>query len=370
MRVTNSMMSSTITRYLMRQSENLYKLQEVISSQKRINRPSDDPVGMRKVLDYRSQMSTINQYMDNVERGTTRLEFTEITLDMVDDLLSVIREISQTQAKGTTASRSLAAREVRNMYDQAVELANAKLGKTHLFSGHQTDMPAYGHFAKVSGGTPVNLDFGLSAVATSVTIEIKDDTGAVIDTITPAGPWADGFNSVSWNPAVIPADGIYQFTVTASNAGGDIVDYATYNGDSGDVRIVLGESTEMAIDADGRNIFTPAGKIDVFEVMADLIFALENDDEAGIDAQTMLLDDSRTQVNDARAASAPKMFQLESTGNFWANYKPKIEEMLSNTEDADLNETVMQLNQVDLAYQTTIATAARIIRPGLIDFLK
>ena len=65
MRVTNSMMSSTITRYLMRQSENLYKLQEVISSQKRINRPSDDPVGMRKVLDYRSQMSTIDQYMDH-----------------------------------------------------------------------------------------------------------------------------------------------------------------------------------------------------------------------------------------------------------------------------------------------------------------
>ena len=369
MRVTNSMMSNTITRYLMRQSEDLYKVQEQISSQKRINRPSDDPVGMRKVLDYRNQMATVDQYMDNVERGTTRLEFTEITLKMVDDLLGVVREISQAQAKGTTSSRDLAAREVRNMYDQTVELANSKLGKNYMFAGHQTDTPAYGHVAEVSGGTPGNLVFGLSADATSVTLEIKDDTGAVINTIIPAGGGTDGINSVAWSGSV-PADGLYSFTVTASNAAGDVVDYATYNGDNGEVRIMVGENTELTIDADGRNIFTPAGKIDVFEVMADLIFALENDDEAAIDAQTKKLDETRSQVNDIRAASAPKIYQLQSTGQFWANYKPKLEQMLANTENVDLNEAVMRLNQIDLAYQTTIATAARIIQPGLINFLK
>lgn len=369
MRVTNSMMSNTITRYLMRQSEDLYKVQEQISSQKRINRPSDDPVGMRRVLDYRNQMATVEQYMDNVKRGTSRLEFTEITLEMVDDLLGVVREISQTQAKGTTSSRGLAAKEVRNMYDQTVELANSKLGKNYMFAGHQTDTPAFGHVVEVSGGIPGDIVFGLCADATNVTLEIKDNTGAVINTIVPAGGGTDGINTVAWSGPV-PADGLYTFTVTASNAGGDVVDYATYNGDNGEVRILLGENTELTIDADGRNIFTPAGKADVFEVMADLIFALENDDDAAIETQTKKLDETRSQVNDIRASSAPKMYQLEATGQFWDNYKPKLEHMLSDTEDLDLNEAAMKLNQIDLAYQTTIATAARIIQPGLINFLK
>ena len=369
MRVTNSMMSNTITGYLMRQSAELYKVQEQISSQKKINRPSDDPTGMRNILDYRNKIATVDQYLDNIERGITRLEFTEITLDVVDDLIAVVREISQQQGKGTTQSRLFAADQVRDLANQVVDLANTKSGNNYLFSGHKTDRPAFGHVVEVSGGTAGDLKFGLAAIATNVTINVMDESGLVIDTITPAGG-TDGENSVVWSPAIPPADGLYKFTVTASDAGGDVVDYATYNGDTGTVRIIMGENSELTINADGRQIFAPAGQGDAFEVMADLITALKNDDTTGISALTQQLDSVRTQVSEFRAASAPKIFQLEVTENFWYNYKPKLEQLLSKTENVDLNEAVMRLNQLDLAYQSTIATAARIIQPSLINFLK
>jgi flagellar hook-associated protein 3 FlgL len=64
------------------------------------------------------------------------------------------------------------------------------------------------------------------------------------------------------------------------------------------------------------------------------------------------------------------MYQLENTENFYSNYKHKLEQLLSETENADLNEAAMRFKQLDLAYQSTIATAARIIQPGLINFLK
>lgn len=369
MRVTNSMMSNTLTRYLLRQSESIYKVQEQISTQKRINKLSDDPTGMRKVLDYRNNIATVDQYLDNIGRATTRLEATEITLDVVDDLIGVVREVSQQQAKGTTQSRSFAADQVRDLYDQVVALANSKSGKNYMFSGHQTDTPAFGHAVEISGATPGNLEFGLAANAANVTIEVLDDSGSVINTITPAGGGTDGINTVAWSGPV-PADGIYKFNVTASDAGVDVVDYATYNGDAGTVRILIGEDTEINMHADGRKIFAPNGQEDTFEVIADLITALEQDDTAAISTLTQKLDTVRTQISEFRASSAPKMYQLESTENYWSNYKPKLEKLLSDTENVDLNEAVMKLNQLDLAYQSTIATAARIIQPSLMNFLK
>ncbi len=353
----------------MRQSERLYKVQEQISTQKKINKPSDDPAGMREILDYRNKIATVDQYLENIKRATTRLEFTEITLGVVDDLIGVARGISQQEERNTTQSRALAADQVKDLYNQMVELANSKNGKNYMFSGHQTDTPPFGHVVEVSGGTPGDLEFGLAADATNVTIEVMDDSGLVVHTITPAGGGTDGVNTVSWSGAV-PPDGLYKFNVIASNAGGDVVDYATYNGDNGTVRIIMGENTELTLKADGREIFAPAGQVDTFEVMADLITALENDDTTAINDMAYQLDSVRTQVSEFRAASAPKMYQLENTENFWSNYKPKLEQLLSETEDVDLNEAAMRLNQLDLAYQSTIATAARIIQPSLINFLK
>ena len=370
MRVTDSMMSSTLTRYLMRQNEDIYKVQEQISTQKKINKPSDDPAGMRKVLDYRNKIATVDQYLDNIQRGATRLEFTEITLDAIDDLMGVTREISQQQSAGTAQSRAFAAEQVEDIYRQVVDLANSKLGNNYMFSGHQTDTPAFGHIVEISGGTAGDLKFGLAADASNLTLQVRDDSGAVINTITPIGGGVDGVNTVTWGAAAIPADGLYTFSVTASNAGGDVVDYATYNGDTGAVRIMMGENTELTLSADGEQIFAPPGKVDAFEIIADLITALESDDTAEIDRLRQQLDSVRVQVSEFRAASAPKMHQLESTETFWTNYKPKLQLLLTETENVDLNEAVMRLNQIDLAYQSTIATAARIMQPSLVNFLK
>ncbi len=383
MRVTTKTMTDTMTRYLIMHNKQLYKVQEQIASQKKINRPSDDPSGMRRILGYRNRIATIDQYLNNIARAKSRLEISELTLDMVDDSLGVVREIAWTQAKGTTDSRNLAAQQVRDLSDQLRGLANTTFGNNYMFSGHQTDTPPYDHIVEISAATPGTLDFGLATDAANVTIRIQDKDGNVVRTIAPAdvGPGSDGINSVVWDGlddgGAPIADGHYRFTVEALDAANNSVpDYPLYNGDDGELKIILGEGTQLAFDADGRNIFSPLNPdgspagINVFEVLADLVNALENDDGAAIDAQIRLLDIARVQINEIRGANAPKMYQLENTEEFWANYKPKLQQLLSDTENVDLNEAAMKLQTIELAYQTTIATAARIIQPGLIDFLK
>jgi flagellar hook-associated protein 3 FlgL len=132
------MMTDSLARYLTAQNEALYERQTIIASQKRINRPSDDPIGMGKVLDYRQTLSSIEQYKTNIQSGQKRLEITEITLDLVDELLQGVRAIALTEAGGTTESRQLTAAEVKNMFDQVLDLANSKLNGNYMFSGYQT----------------------------------------------------------------------------------------------------------------------------------------------------------------------------------------------------------------------------------------
>jgi flagellar hook-associated protein 3 FlgL len=304
MRVTNNMMTDSLVRYLTSQNEALYERQTVISSQKRINRPSDDPIGMGRVLDYRQTLSSIEQYETNIQNGQKRLEITEITLDLVDELLQGVRAIAMTEAGGTTESRQLTAGEVKNMFDQILDLANSKLNGDYMFSGYQTRTAPFS----------------------------RDDTLATT---------------------------FDQFTVT-------------YNGDDGDAQFIVAHNTEITIDADGQPLFhnAAAGGINIFDAMRDLIVALETDDTVAITAQADLVDQGRKQINNTRAANSPILYQLMTSENHWQNYKPKIQELLAKEEDVDVTQAVVELQSIELAYQTTLATTARITQQGLIDFLK
>jgi flagellar hook-associated protein 3 FlgL len=144
----------------------------------------------------------------------------------------------------------------------------------------------------------------------------------------------------------------------------------TYNGDAGNVKFIIAENTEVTIPADGEALFHDPAGVSVFDAMRDLIVALENDDTAVISDQQGLLDQARTQFQIFRSANAPIYYQLETTESHWQNYKPKIEELLAKEETADITEAIVELQSLELAYQTTLATTARIIQPGLLNFLK
>jgi flagellar hook-associated protein 3 FlgL len=146
----------------------------------------------------------------------------------------------------------------------------------------------------------------------------------------------------------------------------------TYNGDAGDARFIIAHNSEITIDTDGRPLFhnAAAGGLNIFDAMRDLIVGLENDDTAAISAQGGMMDQARIQINNVRAANSSIFYQLGATENHWQNYKPKIQELLGKEEEADITQAVVELQRIELAYQTTLAAAARIIQPGLINFLK
>ncbi|MGD1999155.1 MAG: hypothetical protein PVJ00_01215, partial [Desulfobacterales bacterium] len=152
MRITSKMMTGSIAENLYRQAEQILRSQKAVATGKRIQRVSDDPVGLGKVLAYRRSLANIEQYQQNVIRGKMRLEMNETVLDDVTGLLNSAVNVAVEASSGPLDIRPILAEEVRNLRLQLVQLANSKIGDTYLYAGHQTDVAPYSHQIEIAGG--------------------------------------------------------------------------------------------------------------------------------------------------------------------------------------------------------------------------
>lgn len=140
MRVSNRQMVNIVKSDLFRNAEQLLKAQERVATRKLINRPSHDPIGMGKVLDYRKTLSSIDQYNNNIGTAKSRVEFTDTLLENLHDLLGQAKQIAAEHSNETDPElRQGAAQQVEGIYDQIFAIANTKYGDAYLFAGHKTD---------------------------------------------------------------------------------------------------------------------------------------------------------------------------------------------------------------------------------------
>ncbi len=145
MRITNNMISGAVKHYISTNAERLFRTQETISSGKQIVKPSDDPSGMSRVINYRKTLSSVDQYQRNIGQANSELEQAESTLIEVNEILTRTKELALAQVTGTATAetRQIAAVELRQLRDQFIQLANSKIGNRYLFGGMETDVPPY-----------------------------------------------------------------------------------------------------------------------------------------------------------------------------------------------------------------------------------
>ncbi|MCD6184541.1 MAG: flagellar hook-associated protein FlgL [Deltaproteobacteria bacterium] len=169
MRVSSNAVYNTIIGNLFKNSERLLKAQVKVATEKRINKPSDDPIGMGKVLDYRKRLASIDQYQSNIAKGKAGIQMTETTLDMVSDLLNDAKEIAMEQSAGSVenATREIAAEQIASIREQVLQLANTRLGGKYVFAGHKTSTPAF------LGNGSYDGDVGEKKIIIDENLEVK-----------------------------------------------------------------------------------------------------------------------------------------------------------------------------------------------------
>ncbi|MHB8770862.1 MAG: flagellar hook-associated protein FlgL [Syntrophales bacterium] len=166
-----------------------------MSSQKKVNRPSDDPTGIGKILDIRHVQQMNDQYQKNIESADSWLKMTETKLTDLSELLVNAREIAVAQATetATVGTRSIAADSVEQLVEQMFSLANSQYRDRFIFAGSRSDRQPFsragfqGESVDLAMTMASGASNGFGGTASTAVRSIRVADVAVWDTITIEG---------------------------------------------------------------------------------------------------------------------------------------------------------------------------------------
>lgn len=144
MRVTNNMMRNNSMLHIQRNKAAYNDYFEQYATQKKIQRPSDDPTIAVRALKYRTTMVEINQYLKNCDDAENWLDATEKPMDTANSILDTMIEYVTNAANdpNNANDRATIAQQLKEyrgfIYEQN---ANSDYAGRYLFTGFRTDVP-------------------------------------------------------------------------------------------------------------------------------------------------------------------------------------------------------------------------------------
>lgn len=192
-RITQNLLSTTVLANLNRNLADLLNTQTHLSSGKRIEKASDDPVGTSSALRLRTQMGETTQHLRNIDQSNTQLQSADTVFDDMSSLLMRAEDLAIAQANVTAdlQTRTAVAQEVTALINQFVNLVNTRVGNRYIFAGFKTlDSPFVQsengvNYVGDSGNIGVEIEGGTvltSNIAGSILLPtVVDDLGGHAD---------------------------------------------------------------------------------------------------------------------------------------------------------------------------------------------
>lgn len=160
MRVSQRQIYNNSISYMNQNLSDLMESNMQASSEKRVNRPSDDPVGMSRILSYRSSITAMEFNQNNIKMASGWLAQADAALADtgagVSSVLTKIKTLAEQAATGTVSeeNRKQIATQLRELFGTLINLANTQFDGSHIFAGHKTEKPAYVMGLNVSCSDP------------------------------------------------------------------------------------------------------------------------------------------------------------------------------------------------------------------------
>lgn len=142
MRITNNMILNTTTTNINGNKVNVDYLNNQMTTQKKINRPSDDPVVAIRALRLRTSLSQVTQYYEkNIPDANSWLDVTESALVNINKLLSDVRTqcVNGSVDVLNASDRNTILESLKALQEQVYAEGNADYAGRTVFTGYRTN---------------------------------------------------------------------------------------------------------------------------------------------------------------------------------------------------------------------------------------
>jgi flagellar hook-associated protein 3 FlgL len=123
----------------------LVELNLQAQTQKRVNKPSDDPTATARILDHRDTLHAYDQYSTNLDTAKGWLGMSDSTLTQVSTIITRAKELAEQASTGTMSAdnRQQISYEARQLFEQLLELGNMRFEDKSIYAGHKTNTSAF-----------------------------------------------------------------------------------------------------------------------------------------------------------------------------------------------------------------------------------
>lgn len=395
----------------------LAKVQEQISSGRKILKPADDPTNSARLMELHKQLVMNDQYGRNITLANGRLAAEEGALQEGGNILQRAREltINAKNAALTVENRQAIALEINQLRQQLQDIANTRDSEgAYLFAGFKEQSQP---FTSVDGGDVVyNGDQGqrLLQVGPSRQVAVGDagddvfmlirngngqfrtdlnasntgsgtiTVGSVTDPVAFQNQFIGHQYKIGFTVVPDPANSLKTITTfDIRDETNTVVAPPGANQPYTSGQSIAFRGVEVAVDGAPANgdsfVVKPADNQSLFKTLDNLINALSVSDRkpATVAMLNQSLDNALTDIdqgmlhlNQARGKVGSRMNSLDAQDEVNQNFDVQLQTLVSNIGAVNYAEAASQMNEELLALQAAQQSFVKIQNLSLFNYLR
>ncbi len=300
MRITDTILNNNFIAILNYSTERLYEAENRVLTNKRVNKPSDDPVDAMISMTIRTRLSELKQYQRNINRAENNLNNAESAISELSDIFQNITTLTVQGASDSysTNDKISIAGEVNQLLEQVLNLANTRSEDIYVFGGTRNDVQPY--------------------------IAERDENGEIISVKT--------------------------------------------NGTAGEVVGLIGEKVTIKTNVNGEDIFEKG--INLFDIVMNIRDNLRDNNTDALRENLNDINNASEKIFNVQAVIGSRLNRVYAAENRSENDVITFTEFLSDAEDIDAAQAIMDYQIQLITLQASLQAGSRLLQPKLIDFLR
>lgn len=399
MRISSAHLSRYTSSQILSKQHEISKLQEQLSTGKRINKPSDDPALAARSVELRQASSQLVQYGRNTDFAESRSSLEETALTSVSNVLMRMKELALSASTDTTSvqDNDVFRLEVEQQLKELISYANSTdHNGDYIFAGNKAKTrPFNGNSTVTYAGDDESRSIQIGANRTVTSSHTGADVFQRIKNGN--GDFNIGASATNTGTAIVLAGSVvdrssfqnheYSIQFTSNNTY-DITDITTgstilTNGSYSDNESITFGGMNISINGNPANgdsfSVKPSQNQDLFQTVNNFVDVLRNtpadDTEKAQYRQKMNnvisdLDQSFEHITALRSEVGTRLRYIESTRDENSAINFQMEKTLGEIEGLDYADAISRLQLGMTTLETLQKTFSRIEGLSLFNYLR